>query len=374
MRACALAALALLVGSFAATAQREPAERVRSASVGKPALEMVFVLDTTGSMGGLIEGAKQKIWSIVNDVMKTPAHPRVRIGLVAYRDHGDAYVTKVLPITDDLDKVYSTLMDYQAGGGGGHSRGRSAGTGRRRPQGRLVGAWPEGLRRSCFWSATRRHTTTTQTSQTRSPALPRRSKAGIIVNTIECGPAEDTRLAWQKISQRGEGQFFQIEQNGGVQAIATPYDAELSKLGGKMGATYYAYGGGGRGAGGAAGFQSGKAARSGTHGGKVCRVCSSRRAGGPSRKQGDQQPVLRRQRPAAGRRERDRKARKTQDRRPAGRVQKLSPQARKQAVDKRVAERKALRAEILTLSKKRDAFMAEARKKQSNGKSGFEPR
>ena len=33
-------------------------------------LEMVFVLDTTGSMGGLLEGAKQKIWSIVNDVMQ----------------------------------------------------------------------------------------------------------------------------------------------------------------------------------------------------------------------------------------------------------------------------------------------------------------
>ncbi len=28
-------------------------------------LEMVFVLDTTGSMGGLIDGAKQRIWGII---------------------------------------------------------------------------------------------------------------------------------------------------------------------------------------------------------------------------------------------------------------------------------------------------------------------
>lgn len=81
-------------------------------------LELVFVLDTTGSMGGLIDGAKQRIWGIINEVMQKPSKPRVRVGLVAYRDIGDEYVTKLLPITEDLDKAYTTLMDYQAGGGG----------------------------------------------------------------------------------------------------------------------------------------------------------------------------------------------------------------------------------------------------------------
>ena len=81
-------------------------------------LEMVFVLDTTGSMGGLLDGAKQKIWSIVNDVMLTESRPAVRVGLVAYRDRGDQYVTQVLPLTSDLDQVYSALMEYKAEGGG----------------------------------------------------------------------------------------------------------------------------------------------------------------------------------------------------------------------------------------------------------------
>jgi Mg-chelatase subunit ChlD len=88
------------------------------ATANESVLEMVFVLDTTGSMGGLLEGAKQRIWGIVNEVMQSSGHPAVRIGLVAYRDRGDQYVTQVLPLTNDLDKVYSTLMDYQAGGGG----------------------------------------------------------------------------------------------------------------------------------------------------------------------------------------------------------------------------------------------------------------
>src|ERR1051325_6375819 len=60
---------------------------IEKPSDGEKTLEMVFVLDTTGSMGGLIDGAKQRIWGIINEVMQTKAHPAVRVGLVAYRDH-----------------------------------------------------------------------------------------------------------------------------------------------------------------------------------------------------------------------------------------------------------------------------------------------
>src|ERR1044071_3298776 len=87
-------------------------------SSDKPTMEMVFVLDTTGSMGGLLTGAKERIWGIVNEVMQTSKLSTVKVGLVAYRDHGDQYVTQVLPLTNDLDKVYTTLMDYNADGGG----------------------------------------------------------------------------------------------------------------------------------------------------------------------------------------------------------------------------------------------------------------
>src|SRR5215475_9398602 len=84
----------------------------------KPTMEMVFVLDTTGSMGGLLTGAKERIWGIVNEVMQTSKLSSVKVGLVAYRDRGDQYVRQVLPLTEDLDKVYSTLMEYTADGGG----------------------------------------------------------------------------------------------------------------------------------------------------------------------------------------------------------------------------------------------------------------
>src|SRR4029450_13716652 len=66
----------------------------------KPNVEVVFCLDTTGSMSGLIEGAKQKIWSISNQIISAKPTPSVRMALVGYRDRGDDYVTKHTALTD----------------------------------------------------------------------------------------------------------------------------------------------------------------------------------------------------------------------------------------------------------------------------------
>ncbi len=84
----------------------------------KPRIDVVFVLDTTGSMGGLIQTAKEKIWSIATTMASAQQAPEIRIGLVAYRDRNDAYVTKVVDLSTDLDSVYAALMDFEANGGG----------------------------------------------------------------------------------------------------------------------------------------------------------------------------------------------------------------------------------------------------------------
>jgi hypothetical protein len=84
----------------------------------RPRIDVVFVLDTTGSMGGLIQAAKEKIWSIATTMASAQPAPVIRMGLVAYRDRGDAYVTRVVDLSDDLDSLYATLMDFQAAGGG----------------------------------------------------------------------------------------------------------------------------------------------------------------------------------------------------------------------------------------------------------------
>ena len=84
----------------------------------KPRIEVCFVLDTTGSMGGLIAGAKDKIWSMANEMISAKPTPEIRIGLIGYRDKTDAYVTKVYPLSNDIDDIYAKLMAFKAQGGG----------------------------------------------------------------------------------------------------------------------------------------------------------------------------------------------------------------------------------------------------------------
>src|SRR5258705_7347976 len=84
----------------------------------KPVIEVVFVLDTTGSMGPLIEGAKRKIWSIATTLIDCSPDAEIRMGLVAYRDIGDDYVTKTFDLTTDIQGLYADLLQLRARGGG----------------------------------------------------------------------------------------------------------------------------------------------------------------------------------------------------------------------------------------------------------------
>lgn len=335
---------------------------------GKATLEMVFVLDTTGSMGGLIEGAKQRIWGIVNEVMQSPAHPAVRVGLVAYRDRGDAYVTQVLPLTNDLDQVYATLMNYRADGGGDtpenvrraladgvHKAGWS-----RRAQGLaqiifLVGDAPP---HDDYRDEPDTVTTTAEAV-----------RAGMIVNTIQCGSLPGTQPAWQLIAQRGEGQYFAIAQDGGVQAIATPYDKELGELGARLGATYVAYGGG-EGAAGAsyrAGARENQAKMEQAVASSAPAAAAADRAVNKAVNSaayaGDLMTSLENG---------SVKLEAVKDEDLPDDLRKLDPEARKKEVEKRLAERKKLREDILSLSKQRDEFIAAERKKQSGKQNGFD--
>ena len=89
-----------------------------SQAAAKPSVEVAFVLDTTGSMGGLIEGAKRKIWSIATAIVDANPDADIRIGLIAYRDIGDDYVTKTFDLTPDIQDIYGNLLALNARGGG----------------------------------------------------------------------------------------------------------------------------------------------------------------------------------------------------------------------------------------------------------------
>src|SRR3979409_2610314 len=69
-----------------------PAIAATAPASARPVVEVAFVLDTTGSMGPLIEGAKRKIWSIATSIVEANPDAAIRMGIVAYRHISDDYV------------------------------------------------------------------------------------------------------------------------------------------------------------------------------------------------------------------------------------------------------------------------------------------
>ena len=228
-RACALA---LLTASCVASAL--PA-------YAKPTVEVAFILDTTGSMASLIEGAKRKIWSIATTIIDDNPGADIRMGLVAYRDVGDEYVTKRVELTTDIQDLYAQLLELRARGGGD---------------------WPESVNEAL-------HEGITKLSWTSGPEVSRivflvgdapphmdyeqdmkypqvlalAKQEDIVVNAVQAGEARDTLRVWREIAQMGDGHYIPIPQDGGkLVVIETPFDLEIIELQEKLNGTVIPYG------------------------------------------------------------------------------------------------------------------------------------
>ena len=206
----------------------------------RPKVEVVFALDTTGSMGDLIAAAKEKVWSIATTLASSDPAPEIRMGLVAYRDRGDTYVTKVVPLSNDLDSVYATLMDFKADGGGDGPESVNqalydavhGNTWSQDPNAYkvvfLIGDAPAHME----YQDDVKYPTTIAAA----------SAKGIVINVVQAGQNASTKRQWTRIAQLGDGAFFQVEQSGNAVALATPFDKDLAELSAKLDSTRLYYG------------------------------------------------------------------------------------------------------------------------------------
>ncbi|HEU4406433.1 MAG TPA: vWA domain-containing protein [Polyangiaceae bacterium] len=214
----------------------KPLEAPKPADNGQaaPRVDIVFALDTTSSMSGLIAGAKAKIWEIARKAQEGKPAPELRVGLVAYRDKGDQYVTKVLDLTGDLDKVYATLTELRAEGGGDL------------PEHVIKGL--DDATGAVHWTSDERAVKLVylvgdappksyEDAPSLDEILARARRRGIRISAIRCGNNAQTLETWTTIAQRTDGEVSTIEQSGGVVAVATPFDAELARLNAELAAT-----------------------------------------------------------------------------------------------------------------------------------------
>jgi hypothetical protein len=345
--------LAMCSGMTCLTGSPEAAEAEKK---DKPRIEVCFVLDTTSSMSGLIEGAKQKIWSIANEMVSAKPTPEIRLALIGYRDRGDAYVTKRFDLTNDIDAVYANLQGFRAEGGGDT---------------------PESVNQALHeavtkvsWSADRQVLKIVFLVGDSPPHMDYAedmkypevcqlaAKRDLIINTIQCEKNPETTTVWRKVAELSEGKFAAVAQSGGMVAIATPMDGELAELNRKLGGTFIAYGGAGE----RRAFQA-KLAASESAPASVAADRLSFYSVSEFRADADVELLGALN---AGRVKLDsvKKEQLSDD------LRKLDAAALKAEVEKRQKERTELQAKIQTLTKAREDYLAQERKRlAATGKS-----
>ena len=89
----------------------------------KPIVQLAILLDTSGSMSGLIEQAKTELWSIVNEFLfaeKNGMKPDLELALYIYGNDAvgseNGFIKQIVPLTTDLDKVSEELFKLKTNG------------------------------------------------------------------------------------------------------------------------------------------------------------------------------------------------------------------------------------------------------------------
>ncbi len=207
----------------------------------KQPVDLVIALDVSGSMSGLIDSAKQRLWDIINELAQANPQPDLRLAILTYGNpaYGEqsGYVRIDMPFTRDLDAINRTLFSFGTSGGDEYVS---------RVVHRSVTdlAWtrdPDALK-ILFVAGNE--------EANQDPIIPVElatqlaTNNGIVINTIYCGNESDNIVAgWREFAAMTNGLFASIDQDAAAVAnIATPMDEELLKLNQELNSTYVAYG------------------------------------------------------------------------------------------------------------------------------------
>ncbi len=203
-------------------------------------IDLVICLDTSNSMDGLINAAKQKLWDIVNELAKAKPKPHLRVGLYAYGTPAfgqeTGFVRKQIDLTDDLDAVYGKLTALTTNGGDEYVARVVRTSVMEQP-------WsPEKAALKIIVVAGNEPATQDPMYKT-ADVCKDAITHGVIVNAIYCGPGTHPEAAgWRDVARAADGQFASIDQNRGTIVVSTPFDQKLATLGGEINTTYVAYG------------------------------------------------------------------------------------------------------------------------------------
>lgn len=221
-------------------------QMVDKKTIKNNSIQLALLLDTSGSMDGLIDQAKSQLWKIVNELAtsKKDGKPvNLNVALYEYGKQSipadEGYLRNIVPFTQDLDKISDELFKLKTNGGDEYC-------------GKVILNAVENLQ----WNKSNDNLKIifiagnepfTQGNIDYKTACQKAVKKGIVVNTIFCGSYDEgIQTMWKDGSDIADGKYMNIDHNAELVHIDAPQDAEIIKLGQELNKTYIAFGNAGR--------------------------------------------------------------------------------------------------------------------------------
>jgi len=212
-------------------------------NISKQKIMIALLLDTSNSMDGLINQAKSQLWTIVNELSlardSKGRNPDIYIALFEYGNtnlpSSEGYIRMVTPLTSDLDQISEDLFDLTTNGGD-----EFCGQVIKRSVDQLDWSNSDSDLKIIFIAGNEPFT---QGNVSYQSACSLAKKKDIVVNSIYCGDYDEgISSSWKTGALMTGGAYMSIEQNKKTVFIKTPYDQEINKLNDALNDTYVYYG------------------------------------------------------------------------------------------------------------------------------------
>jgi len=315
-------------------------------------IQVALLLDTSGSMDGLLEQAKSQLWKMVNELAtskKGGKAPAIELALYEYGKSSlpasEGFLKQLVPLTNDLDLVSEQLFALTTNGGDEY-----------------CGWVIEDATKNLKWSESNEdlkiiiiagNEEFTQGNVDYKKSCKAAITNGIVVNTIYCGDCEEgIRFLWKDGADRADGKYMCINQNDQVAHIETPYDSEIGELNDELNKTYIAFGSKGKDR---LARQSAQDANAGGYGAsnKAERAISKSKKSTYSNASWDAVDAME---------EDETIIEKAKEEDLPEEMKGMNTKERKEYVAKKAAEREVIQKKIQEAAKKRSSFIAEKRK------------
>lgn len=243
---CLAAILTALLAN--AKAQEQPAPEPKPASAEttmtekKPLIQMAILLDTSGSMSGLIDQARAQLWAIVNEFIfakRNNLQPELQVALYEYGKNSvppqNGYIRMIVPLTTDLDKISEELFALKTNGGSEYC-------------GWVIKDAAENLKWTDSPDDLKVIFIAGNEPFTQGPvdyrhACKAAASKGVIVNTIHCGSeTEGAKGKWKDGALLADGRYLNINHNQKTVHVAAPQDKQITELGIRLNDTYIGFG------------------------------------------------------------------------------------------------------------------------------------